>query len=87
MPVTMTKSSGWSYRSSIACARSLCRDPSRAGYRCCPCTGALQPLADVGVLYVWILVDVVNALDVERACATFDAVHDAAFFKQKFRKV
>ena len=42
---------------------------------------------EAGVVDVWVLVDVVYALGVERAGAAFDAVHDIAFFKQEFGKV
>ena len=41
----------------------------------------------VRVFDVWVLVNVVNALGVERTGAAFDAVDDVAFFKQKLCKV
>lgn len=39
------------------------------------------------VIYMRVLVDVINALGVERAGAAFDAVHLIAFFKQQFGQV
>jgi hypothetical protein len=41
----------------------------------------------VGVFNVWILVDVVHALGVKQAGPALDAVHDVAFFEQKFSQV
>lgn len=37
--------------------------------------------------YVWIFVDMVNAVGVEQRASAFDAVYHVAFFQQKFRQV
>jgi hypothetical protein len=42
---------------------------------------------EVGVIYMRILIDMVNALGVEGTGAALDAVNDIAFFKQKFGEV
>ena len=42
---------------------------------------------EIGIIYVRVLVDVIHPLRVERAGAALDAVHDVAFFQQKFGQV
>ena len=42
---------------------------------------------EAGVVDVWVLVNVVYTLGIERAGAALDAVHNVTFFKQEFGKV
>ena len=42
---------------------------------------------EFGIVDMWVLVDVIYPLRIERACAALDAVHDIAFLKQKFSEI
>ena len=42
---------------------------------------------EIGILYVWILVDVIDTLGVEGTGAAFNAMYHVAFFQQEFGQV